>query len=88
MRNRNATFRVTFSLLGAKLWLEELRPTMSYRAPLLAETSKMLITELQRLQNKLFRDIANVDRYISIRRIYEVLQLEYYESYITKLSIL
>lgn len=41
---------------------------MSYSAPLFAEASKMIITKLQRPQNKLRRHIANVERYVRIRR--------------------
>lgn len=52
------------------LFKQIIRPIMTYGAPLFVGASKKLITTLQRLKNKILPHIANVDRYVRIRRLY------------------
>lgn len=46
----------------------------------------MLITNLKRLQNKILRHINNVDRYVRIRRLHDLLDVEYFEPHVAQLS--
>lgn len=96
LRNGNAAFRTMYPWLGPRsqlaretkvlLYKTMIRPAMTYGAPLFAGASKILLLKLHRLQNKIRRHIANVDRYVRIRRLHEVLEIEYLETHVAKLT--
>lgn len=95
LRNGNIAYSAMYPLLGAKsrmkkeikVWLfkQLIRPSMTYATLLFTGASKMLIRKLQRLQNKVPRHIA-IDRYVRIRRLHELLVMEYYVEYIGKIT--
>lgn len=92
----NAAYRCLYPLLSRRsglslnskvlLYKQIIRPVMTYAAPLFISGSQNLILKLQRLQNKILRHIANVNRYVSIRRLHDITNMETLKDHIYKIS--
>lgn len=59
---------------------------MTYGAYLFSGDALTHITRLSELQNKVLRHIVNVDRYVGLSRLHEILQMETVKIHVTKIT--
>lgn len=91
----NAAFRAMYSLLARNsrlslemkvlLYKQLIRPVMTYGTPFMM-TYKSRILPLQKLQNKILRHIAGVERYVSVTRLHNRLGVESIDDYILRIG--